>query len=95
MVQIVQEQAEEAGISKEEYKQWRKSKVTEYVMQQMEIERERWMYFLANGRTIATDAEITTEFVVGRIQGINDFALIEYEDSPEKVKAEKRDSYAY
>ena len=94
-MEVEQTEAEEANISKEEFKEWYGNKVTQFVLAKLAAERDGFMFSLANGRTIVKDPEFTTEYAVGRIQGINDFVLIEYEDSPQEKVAKGRDSYAY
>lgn len=94
-MEVEQTEAEEASISKEEFKEWYGNKVTQFVIAKLTAERDGFMFSLANGRTIVKDPDFTTEYAVGRIQGINDFVLIEYEDSREEKVAQGRDNYAY
>lgn len=82
-------------ITAEEFKRWRNDKVTKKVFDTLTEQRANWMMYLANGRTIHKDTEVSTDFVVGRIQGINDFLLMEYEPSREEKIQEGQKKYGY
>jgi len=69
----------EQEISREEYKEWRESKVTKEVMKGLSQVQEDLKEFLSNGGTLGKDS-VSTDFIVGRIQGLNDFLNVEYEE---------------
>lgn len=93
-MEVEAQEAEAQSISREEFREWYGSKITQFVMGKLIRDRDEWVGYLANGRTIVKDADLTTEFVVGRIQGLNDFLLIKYESKEEK-NAEAREKYGY
>lgn len=78
-------------ITKEQFAEWRNSAVTKEVMKLIEEQRDDIVAFLANGGTLNKSATISTDFVVGRIQGLNELLNIEYEESTE----EKREAYGH
>ena len=68
-------------ISKEEFQAWKDSKVTQAVLETLVQRREAFKEMLANGGTLAEDApKGATAMTVGRIQGINEILLVEYEE---------------
>lgn len=78
-------------ITKEQFAEWRNSAVTVEVMKLIEEQRDTIVEFLANGGTLNKSSAVSTDFVVGRIQGLNELLNIEYEESPE----EKRELYGH
>ena len=94
-MEVEQKEAEEASITKEEFKEWYNSTITQFILSKLTSERDRWMFYMANGNTIRKDSEWTTDFVVGRIQGLNDFLLVQYEEDKAEKIAKERENYAY
>jgi len=66
-------------IEKAEFQEWLDSKVTQFVMDELKGRKESCQESLSNGATLDMAGISSTESVVGRIQGLNDFLLIEYE----------------
>jgi len=67
------------AISKESYNSWKENEVTEFVVKQLEELKANRTEFLAQGGTLS-DAPPSTDFIVGYIQGLNEFLNIEYEE---------------
>ena len=78
-------------ITKEQFAEWRNSAVTVEVMKLIEEQRDTIVEFLANGGTLNKSSAVSTDFVVGRIQGLNELLNIEYEESSE----ERREPYGH
>ena len=78
-------------ITKEQFAEWRNSAVTVEVMKLIEQQRDDIVEFLANGGTLNKSSAVSTDFVVGRIQGLNELLNIEYEESSE----ERREQYGH
>ena len=78
-------------ITKEQFAEWRNSAVTVEVMKLIEEQRDTIVEFLANGGTLNKSSAVSTDFVVGRIQGLNELLNIEYEESSE----ERREQYGH
>lgn len=75
--------------SKEEFEEWMQSNVTQYVRHLIQETQDNVKEFLCNGGTLNKNQPLTTDYVVGRIQGLNDFLLIKYEEVDEKSKQGK------
>ena len=67
-------------ISKEEFSEWKNDKVTMAIFQVLDTLRTGYMMQLANGATLGDKTAEETAKVVGRIQGINDLMLVDYEE---------------
>ena len=67
-------------ITKEEFQAWKENKVTMTITQGLVDIQNDLKDFLGNGGTIAKDSTISTDFIVGRIQGLNEVLNIEYEE---------------
>lgn len=67
-------------ITAEEFQEWKEHKITQEVLQTLKGEQQMDMEYLASGGTISKDATLTTDFLVGRIQGVNKILNIEYEE---------------
>jgi hypothetical protein len=72
----------ENEISKEEYIDWRDSRVTKFVRGKLEEIKSANKDFVANGGTLKGDGP-STDFIVGYIQGLNEFLNTEYEEKPD------------
>jgi len=70
-------------ITKESYNSWKENEVTEFVVNQLKELKENRTEFLARGGTLSSDAQVSTDFIVGYIQGLNEFLNIEYEEPAE------------
>jgi hypothetical protein len=73
-------------ITKEEFKDWYTSKVTKLVLDQLRTLREELKEYIGNGGTLRKDSVISTEYAVGRIQGLNDVLGIQFEEPKEGTK---------
>lgn len=78
-------------ISKEEFTEWENNRVTKYIKAALTDGRTRLTEFLAGGGTLQKDATVSTDFIVGKIQGVNEFLTVVYDESTE----EKRDAYGH
>jgi len=67
------------AITKEEFNNWKDNIVTQTVFNELIQIREGLKEALGNGASLAKDAP-STEYFVGRIQGINEILNIEYEE---------------
>jgi hypothetical protein len=67
-------------ISKEEFINWKDSKVTKFFQDRLSELREDRKEFMAAGGTLSKDSPVTTDFLVGYIQGLNEFLNSEYEE---------------
>ena len=71
------------SISKEEFVAWKENKVTQAVMLHVDAMQKDRMVYLANGSTIVKDADRTTDFIVGYIQGLNELLRVEFQEAVE------------
>ena len=71
-------------ITKAEFNEWKENKITKMVMASLEQTKVENQEFISNGGTITKDSTTSTDFIVGRIQGINLVLNIDYEESPEE-----------
>lgn len=70
-------------MTKAEFNEWKNHKVTQFVFDALKERQDGLKEFLANGGTLANDApKDATAAVVGRIQGINEVLMVEYEEPP-------------
>lgn len=69
-------------ITREQFTSWQENNVTVAVMKGLENIKEDLKEFLANGGTLPADS-VSTDFIVGRVQGLNDFLNVDYEESTE------------
>lgn len=77
--------ADQAEPSKEEFDRWKNDSVTKFVKGLIEEEQKAVKEYLCNGGTLAKDATLSTDYIVGRIQGQNDFLLVAYSDEKERA----------
>lgn len=68
-------------MTKTEYLEWKNHPTTVEVFKALTQARDDLKEYLANGGTLNKQSPVSTEFVVGRIQGLNEILLIEYEES--------------
>jgi hypothetical protein len=78
-------------MTKTEFVEWKNHPTTVEVFRLLTAARDDYKEFLANGGTVVKDSNVSTEMLVGRIQGLNDFLLIQYEEAPE----ERREAYGH
>ena len=67
----------EVEISREEFKDWKENKVTQQVYIEIKELQDQWLQYIANGNTIGQEPYYPTEYVVGRIQALNDILLMD------------------
>ena len=70
---------EQEQISKEEFVSWEDSKVTQFVTNKLKEIKEANKDFVSNGGTLKGDGP-STDFIVGYIQGLNEFLNTSYEE---------------
>lgn len=80
MVKRESQMIEQQQISKEEFLQWKNDRVTQQVLRDLQAIQTYWKDALANGVTISKDAELSTELVIGRIQGLQDCIGIDWDE---------------
>lgn len=69
-----------AEITKEAYSNWKDSEVTQFVHKMLgELAADRKEY-LAKGGTLGENS-VTVDFIVGYIQGLNEFLNMQYEEA--------------
>jgi hypothetical protein len=78
-------------LTREEFNSWKENKVTQIVIKALSGLQNQLKDHLSAGGTLAGDgsAEVQTAATVGRIQGLNDFLLVDYDDTPK----ENREDY--
>mgnify|MGYP001552223886 CR=1 FL=1 len=76
------------SVSKEEFVAWKENKVTQAVLQYVEALQKDRMVYLANGSTIVKDADRTTDFIVGYIQGLNEILRVDHEETAKEETPE-------
>ena len=69
-------------ITKEQYSNWKDNNVTQFVDKLLRDLAEDRKNYLASGGTLKEDS-VSTDFIVGYLQGLNEFLNMEYEDSEE------------
>lgn len=69
--------------SKAEFEVWKNDPVTKYIVSVLEETKTDVSNFLCNGGTLNKNSPMTTDYIVGRIQGLNDFLNVEYEEKVE------------
>ena len=74
----MQEQTAAVVVSKEEFLEWKESKVTQQVLAYVRAKREEMKEYLAQGGTIAPNAQLSTEALVGHLRGLDDILNIDY-----------------
>jgi hypothetical protein len=67
-----QDQQEQVEISKEEFQAWIGDKITKLVVQQLVGIREQAKDYIASGATVAKDADVSTDRMVGRLEGLTE-----------------------
>jgi len=72
-------------ITRQEYKEWLESRVTQFVAGTLAQMRVSHADHLCQGHTLAKDAERSTDWEVGYIQGISEFLNIKYDDEDNKT----------
>jgi ribosome assembly protein YihI (activator of Der GTPase) len=83
--------SQEQEITKEEFSSWKDNKVTKAIMVGLSQRQADLKEFLANGGTMNPENGTSVDFIVGRIQGLNEILNVEYEEPAE----EKRDAYGH
>ena len=63
-------QQEPVEISQELFENWTQAEVTKAVISELSLQTESLKNYLASGATIAKDADVTTERIIGRLEGI-------------------------
>lgn len=66
--------------SKEEFEEWKNCHVGKFVFGIIEDQKNMTAEFLENGGTCGVNAEITTDRVVGRLEGFKFLLNIQYEE---------------
>ena len=72
-------------ITGEEFNAWSENKITKHVVQEIVDIREHLKNYLASGSTLAKDADVTTDRLVGRIEGLTELFRM-FEDTKEDTK---------
>lgn len=67
-------------ITESDFKDWKDNPVTKLVYEAMQEVKNDMIMFLAQGGTIRSTDSPSTEYIVGRIQGVSDFLLAELGD---------------
>ena len=72
-------------ITKQEFQEWREHKITKVVFESLQQRSDEFKEMLANGGTLAEGApKDATAITVGRIQGIREILLVEWEEPPQE-----------
>ena len=66
-------------ISREEWNDWKGNKVTEFLTEKLKELKDDRAAYLCNGGTLSSQS-VGTEYIVGYIQGLNEFLNTEYEE---------------
>lgn len=77
---------EETGtITSREYKEWLRSKVTKFIVDNLNERRQVHIDALLSGASIHKDAQMSTDFYIGYIAGIGEMLNIQFDDNSKKV----------
>ena len=79
-------------ISKEEFYSWTNDKITKLVVGQVLSLREQAKDYLASGATLAKDNDVSTDRMVGRLEGLLELFNLFHEV---KEDTEEKESYAH
>lgn len=66
------EQPQQVEISGDEFRSWTENRITKEVVKQVLGIRENAKEYLAGGNTIGKDADVSTDRMVGRIEGLTE-----------------------
>jgi hypothetical protein len=72
-------------ITQDEFREWTENKITKSVVKQIVDAREGLSNYIATGNTIGSDAEYSTDFMVGQIRGITELFNL-FSEVKEEVK---------
>lgn len=79
------DQQEPVVISSEEFYSWTEMNVTKHVVNQVVVIRDRLKEYLASGATLEKDNDLTTDRLVGRIEGITELFNL-FQETKEDTK---------
>ena len=78
----------ETGITATEFKEWHRSKVTKYVVGQLEAIRANKTAMVMSGATLAPDAgDNATQYNIGYVAGMAAFLDMQYDDDSTPVSS--------
>ena len=75
----------ETGITSQEFKEWTRSKITQFVINGLKERRQAHVDALLAGATINKDANVSTDFTIGYVAGISELLNIQFDDKSRKV----------
>lgn len=77
-------------VSPEAFRSWIDNPITKKIIEEIVNERERAKDFLVSGQTLAPDADVNTERLIGRVEG-----LISLFNLFQEVKEEAKEAPEY
>lgn len=75
----------ELEVTPEEFRAWVDHPITKQIVKAIFAQREAVKEFVAQGNTIRKDSEVSTDFMVGQIRGLNELFNL-FSDAKEEAK---------